>query len=210
MSGVFITFEGTEGCGKSTQIEALSKRLEALDQNVAVYREPGGTEVGETIRSILQAPSNSGKISPITELLLFSACRAELSEQLIKPALTRGDVVICDRFFDSTYVYQGIGRSLNRSYIEQLKNMSVGSLMPNLTFILDLDAKLGLKRAQSRQSGSLDRIESESISFFEQVRQGYLELANNEPDRFCVIDGSLSVDAIEALIWREVQGRFFN
>lgn len=210
MSGLFITFEGTEGCGKSTQIEALSVHLKKSGHNVSIYREPGGTDIGETIRTILQSPSNLGKISPITELLLFTACRAELSDQLIKPALKRGEIVICDRFYDSTYVYQGIGRSLDKSIIEQLKNMAVGPLKPDLTFVLDLDAELGLQRARSRQSGELDRIESESLSFFEQIRQGYLDLAKSEPNRFCVLDASQSIKAIEALIWQEVQGRFFK
>lgn len=210
MSGLFITFEGTEGCGKSTQIEALSVHLKKSGHNVSIYREPGGTDIGETIRTILQSPSNFGKISPITELLLFTACRAELSDQLIKPALKRGEIVICDRFYDSTYVYQGIGRSLDKSIIEQLKNMAVGPLKPDLTFVLDLDAELGLQRARSRQSGELDRIESESLSFFEQIRQGYLDLAKSEPNRFCVLDASQSIKAIEALIWQEVQGRFFK
>ena len=210
MSGLFITFEGTEGCGKSTQIESLSVHLKKSGYNVSIYREPGGTAIGETIRTILQSPSNLGKISPITELLLFTACRAELSDQLIKPALKRGEIVICDRFYDSTYVYQGIGRSLDKSIIEQLKNMAVGLLKPDLTFVLDLDAELGLQRARSRQSGELDRIESESLSFFEQIRQGYLDLAKSEPNRFCVLDASQSIKAIEALIWQEVQGRFFK
>lgn len=209
MSGIFITFEGTEGCGKSTQIQSLAKRLKASGKQVEITREPGGTDIGETLRKLLQSPENEGQISPITELLLFSACRAELTEQVIKPAINRGDFVICDRFYDSTFVYQGIGRSLNHSFIKQLKNIAVGTLTPNLTFVLDLDAKAGLDRAHSRQSGSLDRIESESLEFFEQIRDGYLAIAKAEPNRFCVIDASLSIESIEAIIWKEVQERFF-
>lgn len=210
MAGVFITFEGSEGCGKTTQIKSLSNKLKTLGKNVEITREPGGTQIGESIRHLLQDPLNADKITPITELLLFSACRSELSERIIKPALARGDFVVCDRFYDSTYVYQGIGRSLNLSYIEQLKTISVGTLIPDLTIILDLNASTGLERAENRQSGTLDRIEAESLQFFEKIRQGYLDLAKSEPERFFVIDGSLSVQEIESIIWDEVKKRFLN
>ena len=210
MAGVFITFEGSEGCGKTTQIKSLSNKLKTLGKNVEITREPGGTQIGESIRHLLQDPLNTDKITPITELLLFSACRAELSERIIKPALARGDFVVCDRFYDSTYVYQGIGRSLNLSYIEQLKTISVGTLIPDLTIILDLNASTGLERAENRQSGTLDRIEAESLQFFEKIRQGYLDLAKSEPERFFIIDGSLSVQEIESIIWDEVKKRFLN
>lgn len=210
MAGVFITFEGSEGCGKTTQIKSLSDKLKTLGKNVEITREPGGTQIGESIRHLLQDPLNADKITPITELLLFSACRSELSERIIKPALARGDFVVCDRFYDSTYVYQGIGRSLNLSYIEQLKTISVGTLIPDLTIILDLNASTGLERAENRQSGTLDRIEAESLQFFEKIRQGYLDLAKSEPERFFVIDGSLSVEAIESIIWDEIKKRFLN
>ena len=210
MAGVFITFEGSEGCGKTTQIKSLSNKLKTLGKNVEITREPGGTQIGESIRHLLQDPLNTDKITSITELLLFSACRAELSERIIKPALARGDFVVCDRFYDSTYVYQGIGRSLNLSYIEQLKTISVGTLIPDLTIILDLNASTGLERAENRQSGTLDRIEAESLQFFEKIRQGYLDLAKSEPERFFIIDGSLSVQEIESIIWGEVKKRFLN
>ena len=210
MAGVFITFEGSEGCGKTTQIKSLSNKLKTLGKNVEITREPGGTQIGESIRHLLQDPLNADKITPITELLLFSACRSELSERIIKPALARGDFVVCDRFSDSTYVYQGIGRSLNLSYIEQLKTISVGTLIPDLTIILDLNASTGLERAENRQSGTLDRIEAESLQFFEKIRQGYLDLAKSEPERFFIIDGSLSVQEIESIIWDEVKKRFLN
>ena len=210
MAGVFITFEGSEGCGKTTQIKSLSNKLKTLGKNVEITREPGGTQIGESIRHLLQDPFNADKITPITELLLFSACRSELSERIIKPALARGDFVVCDRFSDSTYVYQGIGRSLNLSYIEQLKTISVGTLIPDLTIILDLNASTGLERAENRQSGTLDRIEAESLQFFEKIRQGYLDLAKSEPERFFIIDGSLSVQEIESIIWDEVKKRFLN
>ncbi len=210
MSGQLITFEGSEGCGKTTQITMLAQRLEGMGKKVVITREPGGTLIGEKIRTLLQDPANTGEITPITELLLFSAARAELVEQIIKPALERGEIVICDRFFDSTFVYQGIARSIDLSVIDQLKAIAVGSLKPDLTLLLDLDPEAGIKRAGERQSGTLDRIEAESLEFFKSVRQAYLDLAVSEPDRFTVIDGELSVEAIEAIVGSTVEDKLFN
>ena len=210
MSGQLITFEGSEGCGKTTQIAMLAMRLEAQGKTVRITREPGGTLIGEKIRSLLQDPANTGEISPTTELLLFSAARAELIEQLIKPALERDEVVICDRFYDSTFVYQGIARSIDLEVINQLKAIAVGPFKPDLTLLLDLDAEVGIKRAEERQSGTLDRIEAESLEFFKSVRQAYLNLAKDEPDRFTVINGELSVEAIEAIVWSTVEGKLLN
>ena len=210
MSGQLITFEGSEGCGKTTQIAMLAKRLEAQGKTVRITREPGGTSIGEKIRSLLQDPANAGEISPTTELLLFSAARAELIKQLIKPALERGEIVICDRFYDSTFVYQGIARSIDLEVINQLKTIAVGSLKPNLTILLDLDAEVGIKRAEERQSGTLDRIEAESLEFFKSVRQAYLDLAKHQTDRFTVINGELSVEAIEAIVWSNVERKLLN
>ena len=210
MSGYFITFEGSEGCGKTTQIEALAKALEAQGKTVLITREPGGTLIGEKIRNLLQDPSHKNEISDMTELLLFSASRAELIASRIQPALKRGEIVICDRFYDSTYVYQGLGRAIDMEIVEQLNQITVGTLKPDLTILLDLDAKVGIERAKSRQSGELDRIENESLAFFEAVRNGYLELAKKEPERFKTIDGLLSVDAIKAIIWDTVETKFLS
>lgn len=210
MSGYFITFEGSEGCGKTTQIEALANALEAQGKTVLITREPGGTLIGEKIRNLLQDPSHENAISDLTELLLFSASRAELVASRIQPALDRGDFVICDRFYDSTYVYQGIGRAIDMAIVEQLNRITVGTLKPDLTILLDLEAKIGIERAKSRQSGELDRIENESLAFFEAVRNGYLELAKKEPERFKTIDGLLSVDAIKKIIWETVATQFLN
>ena len=210
MSGYFITFEGSEGCGKTTQIEALAKSLEAKGKTVLITREPGGTLIGEKIRNLLQDPDHENEISDMTELLLFSASRAELIASRIQPALKRGDIVICDRFYDSTYVYQGLGRAIDMDIVEQLNQITVGTLKPDLTILLDLDAKVGIDRAKSRQSGELDRIENESLAFFEAVRNGYLELAKKEPERFKTIDGLLSVDAIKAIIWDTVETKFLS
>ena len=210
MSGYFITFEGSEGCGKTTQIEALAKALEAKGKTVFITREPGGTLIGEKIRNLLQDPSLNNEISDMTELLLFSASRAELIASRIQPALKRGEIVICDRFYDSTYVYQGLGRAIGMDIVEQLNQMTVGTLKPDLTILLDLDARVGIERAKSRQSGNLDRIENESITFFEAVRNGYLELAQKEPERFKTIDGLLSVDAIKEIVWDTVENKFLS
>ena len=210
MSGYFITFEGSEGCGKTTQIEALAKALEAQGKTVLITREPGGTLIGEKIRNLLQDPSHKNEISDMAELLLFSASRAELIASRIQPALKRGEIVICDRFYDSTYVYQGLGRAIDMKIVEQLNQITVGTLKPDLTILLDLDAKVGIERAKSRQSGELDRIENESLVFFEAVRNGYLELAKKEPERFKTIDGLLSVDAIKAIIWDTVETKFLS
>ena len=210
MSGYFITFEGSEGCGKTTQIEALAKALEAQGKTVLITREPGGTLIGEKIRNLLQDPGLKNEISDMAELLLFSASRAELIASRIQPALKRGEIVICDRFYDSTYVYQGLGRAIGMDIVEQLNQITVGTLKPDLTILLDLDAKVGIERAKSRQSGELDRIENESLAFFEAVRNGYLELAKKEPERFKTIDGLLSVDAIKAIIWDTVETKFLS
>lgn len=208
MNGYFITFEGSEGCGKTTQIEALAKALEAQGKTVLITREPGGTLIGEKVRNLLQDPSHKNDISDMTELLLFSASRAELITSRIQPALSRGEIVICDRFYDSTFVYQGLGRAIDMNIVEQLNQITVGTLKPDLTILLDLDAKIGIERAKSRQSGELDRIENESLTFFEAVRNGYLELAKKEPERFKTIDGLLSVDAIKKIIWDTVVDQF--
>ena len=210
MSGYFITFEGSEGCGKTTQIEALAKALEAQGKTVLITREPGGTLIGEKIRNLLQDPGHENEISDMAELLLFSASRAELIASRIQPALKRGEIVICDRFYDSTYVYQGLGRAIDMDIVKQLNQITVGTLKPDLTILLDLDAKVGIDRAKSRQSGELDRIENESLAFFEAVRNGYLDLAKKEPERFKTIDGLLSVDVIKAIIWDTVETKFLS
>ena len=206
----FISFEGGEGVGKTTQSNLLFKSLKSIEEKCIITREPGGTLIGEKIRNLLQDPSHKNEISDMAELLLFSASRAELIASRIQPALKRGEIVICDRFYDSTYVYQGLGRAIGMEIVEQLNQITVGTLKPDLTILLDLDAKVGIERAKSRQSGELDRIENESLVFFEAVRNGYLELAKKEPERFKTIDGLLSVDAIKAIIWDTVETKFLD
>ena len=199
MQGLFISFEGGEGVGKSTQIKALTRRLSAAGHRVLTTREPGGTPLCESIRNLLQ--SDQEVISPEAELLLFTASRAQLCRQIIQPAIKRGEVVLCDRFMDSTSVYQGVARAIPSAQVEQINQFSVGNCKPDLTFLIDLDPHQGLKRVRQRAAGSLDRIEQESLDFFKAVRSGYLELANNEPDRFVILDGQQPIENLEKTIW---------
>lgn len=207
MSGYFITFEGSEGCGKTTQINALAKRLREKGKIVQITREPGGTLIGEKIRNLLQDPTHEDKISALTELLLFSASRSQLITNVIKPALSRGEIVISDRFIDSTLVYQGLGRNIGLKIVQEINKIVVDSIEPNLTILLDIDAEIGIKRAKNRQNGQLDRIEKESLSFFQLIRDGYLNLAKNSHGRIKVIDGLLTMEQIENRIWEIIKNQ---
>jgi dTMP kinase len=202
----FITFEGSEGCGKSTQAQRLAARLEKLAVSFLLTREPGGTPIGESIRELLQFAPQSACMSPETELLLFEASRSQLVHEVIKPALERGTCVISDRFFDSTTVYQGAARKLNRQIVEQLNAFVAGGCVPDITFVLDLDLKTAGSRMQSPRKP--DRMEQESPEFYQRVREGYRELAINEPNRVVLIDGAQSIETIEAIIWETLVSRF--
>lgn len=202
--GFFITFEGIEGSGKSTQMEMLKQYLEARGAVVVALREPGGTLLGEKVRSILL---NSGDepIEPMAELFLYEACRAQLVERVIRPALKGGSTVICDRFTDSTLAYQGYARGINLEAVRQLNCHAAGGLVPDLTLLLDLPAEAGLERAWSRIKGraakpgdSEDRFEKESLLFHRKVRDGYLELAGREPERVRVVDAGREIPVIHA------------
>lgn len=203
MQGLFISFEGGEGVGKSTQIKALTRRLSAIGQQVLTTREPGGTPLCESIRNLLQ--SDQEAISPETELLLFTASRAQLCRQVIQPALERGEIVLCDRFMDSTRVYQGVARAIPSALVDQINQFSVGSCQPDLTFLIDLEPHAGLQRVHQRANGPLDRIEQESIEFFQAVRQGYLALAQQEPERFVILDGQQPIEKLEKTIWEALE-----
>ena len=207
-NGLFITFEGSEGCGKSTQIQRLHAQLEAAGAHTMVVREPGGTAAGEEIRQlVLQHRTDDTPIAPECELLLFAASRAQLVREKIAPTLKSGVHVIADRFYDSTTVYQGFGRGLDLSAIRQINDFAVGGRHPDMTILLDLDPAEGHARAMQRSQGRLDRMESESMEFFEKVRAGYLRLAREEAPRFTVLDGSLPREVIAAEIWSAVQAR---
>ena len=193
MRGRFITIEGGEGAGKSTMMGRLVDWLEQEGHRVIRTREPGGTELAEKLRDILLDRNNISLSGP-AELLLLFAARAQHLDELIRPALARGDWVLCDRFTDATWAYQGGGRGLPRHQIESLETLVHGDLQPDLTLLLDLPVEQGLKRAAER--GQADRFEQESIVFFEQVRDAYLERAAAAPDRFAVIDASGNVEQV--------------
>jgi len=202
MSGLFITFEGIEGCGKSTQATLLAKRLEAEGRKVVVTREPGGTVTGEQIRSIVLDPANTG-IKPVTELLLYAASRAQHVDELIRPALASGAIVVCDRFADSTMAYQGAGRALERGCIQQAHDLATHGTWPDLTILLDLPAEAGLERARAMRE--LDRIEAEPLAFHRAVRNEFLRIAEHDPIRVRTIDAMRSVDDIAGIVWRIVE-----
>ncbi|GLZ89257.1 thymidylate kinase [Metapseudomonas resinovorans] len=195
MSGLFITLEGPEGAGKSTNREYLAERLRSHGIEVVLTREPGGTPLAERIRELLLTPSDEA-MGADTELLLVFAARAQHLQGVIKPALARGAVVLCDRFTDATYAYQGGGRGLSSERIALLENFVQGDLRPDLTLVFDLPVEIGLSRAAAR--GRLDRFEQEQRSFFEAVRQTYLQRAQAASDRYKVVDASLTLAEVQA------------
>ena len=201
---MFISLEGIEGCGKTTQIRLLSDYLENRGLTCVVTREPGGTAIGEKIRSILLDPASKDMV-PVAELLLYMADRAQHIHQLIKPSLAAGKILLCDRYFDATVAYQGFARGLDIRFIFDLYRMLFQGLKPDLTLLLDLPPRIGLARAwqqldSGNRCGTESRFEEEAISFHEKVRNGYLELARLEPTRFKVIDASRQVDAVQSEI----------
>ncbi len=190
---LFITFEGIEGCGKSTQLELLKGLLIKEGLPVTATREPGGTEIGEKIRSIL-LKEEGNKLSPLTELLLYISCRAQLIEEVIRPALKKGDIVLCDRFSDSTVVYQGFGRGLDIKVIEEFNKTVACNIVPDLTFILDCPVEYGLEKAIERigaakgEAAKENRFEMADISFHHKIRAGFLKLATTN-ERYKIIKG---------------------
>ena len=197
MSGLFITLEGPEGAGKSTNREYLAERLRERGIEVVLSREPGGTPLAERIRELLLAPSDEAMDSD-TELLLVFAARAQHLAQVIRPALARDAVVLCDRFTDATYAYQGGGRGLGEARIAELERFVQGELRPDLTLVFDLPVEVGLSRAAAR--GRLDRFEQEERGFFEAVRRTYLQRAAAVPTRYRVLDAAQSLDAVQRAI----------
>jgi dTMP kinase len=202
LKGIFITFEGGEGCGKTTHIEQMVARLRAQGRTVTIAREPGGTDIGEQIRHTLQYSKNSVAMTPETELLLFCASRAQIVREVIRPSVNRGDIVVCDRFLDSTTVYQGVARKLDPEDVASINAFAVDNCLPDMTLLIDLDPRIGMERVRGREL--FDRMENQAIEFYDRVRQGYLELAKREPGRVKVVDGSQSIEAIGEQIWRQV------
>ena len=206
-SGKLISFEGSEGSGKSTQIARLAAHFQKTQREVLTTREPGGTEIGEQIRNIIVHNSKGDEMCAETELLLFTAARAQLVREVIAPAIMRGAIVLSDRFLDSSTVYQGIGRNLAADPVAQINRFAVGNVMPDLTVVIDVPTEVSLARLKQRASDLPDRMERENLDFYTKVREGYLVLARGMPERFLVIDGTKSAESIEKKIWTEVQSR---
>ena len=206
MTGKFITFEGIDGSGKTTQINLLEEKLSQQGISTLILREPGGTKLSEKIREILLDRENIN-LSPLAESLLFIAARTQLMEEKIKPSLERNQFVICDRYTDSTVAYQGYGRGLNVEYLEELNKFATDSIQPDITIILDIDPK---KAAIRMASDMQDRLESTGIDFFLRVREGYYEIARRYPQRCVIIDGSQSESEVFELVLKEVNNKLFK
>lgn len=201
---VFITFEGPEGSGKTTQIKLLAEALEARGRRALATREPGGTRIGNAIRAVLLDSSHT-EMSPRAEALLFNAARAQLVDQVIRPALNDGLVVLCDRYADSTLAYQGYGHDKPLAALETLGKYATDGLSPTLTIYLEIDPKAGLLRKQNGAVEEWNRMEELALAFHQAVHDGYLQLADAEPDRWLVIDASGDADAIAQVIWTRVE-----
>ncbi len=202
---MFITFEGPEGGGKSTQILLLAERLRRQGYGVVLTREPGGTAIGDQIRDVLHDTANTA-MSPTAELLLYSASRAQHVAEVIRPALAAGQVVLCDRFADSSMAYQGFGRGLDRAMLAALTAIATGGLTPDLTLLLDLDVEHGLARRAERGE-EMNRLDLEAVGFHQRVRAGYHALAAAEPARWVSLDADRPVTAVAADVWRVVAER---
>jgi dTMP kinase len=206
--GLFITFEGTEGCGKSTQIELLARQLRKLGHDALALREPGGTPIGEEIRHTLKHSGANTAMTSEAELLLMNASRAQLVREVIRPALAAGRIILCDRFYDSTTAYQGHGRELDLQMIKTIIDIAVGETRPDLTLLLRVSPEVSELRRAVRQSTlpfMRDRIEEADKSFFERVARGYEAIAAAEPERVRVLDGADSVEHVFKKIWELVQ-----
>jgi len=209
VSGYFITFEGIEGCGKTTQAARLKATLEKSGKSVVLTREPGGTAIGTRVRELLLDPTTKG-LAPLAELLLYEADRAQHVTETIRPALDAGKVVLCDRFADASTAYQGAARGLAHATVEELNRIATGGLEPHLTLLLDVPPKVSVERARERAvkaGGRPDRFEREDFPFHEAVRNGYLEIAARCPQRFLRIDANRSVEDVEKDILAMVLSR---
>jgi dTMP kinase len=208
MRGAFITFEGPEGCGKSTQLLRLLERLRGMGKQVRHLREPGGTPIGEEIRHLLQHSSSSSGMTPQTELLLVNASRAQLVREVIRPALERGEIVLCDRFYDSTLAYQGYGRGIDLDLVRQITSFAVGETIPDLTLLLVLPVSISEERVSARNAEGKnlpDRFEKEGRDFFLRVEEGYRRMAASEPLRIKLIDATTSLETVEEQVWEHVR-----
>jgi len=196
---MFITFEGPEGSGKTSQIRSLSEFLTQQGISICCTREPGGTEIGNQIREVLTRMENDA-MHPRTEILLFLAARAQLVEQCIRPELQRGTTVLCDRYADSTLAYQGYGHGVDLDLLRSLLNFATGSLWPDLTILMDIESEKGLGR--KRGAGEWNRLDAYALAFHQRVRQGYLALASRDPERWVIVDASQPFDAVQSQLRR--------
>ena len=206
--GVFITFEGSEGCGKSTQIEILARKLRAVGYRVRTSREPGGTPIGEEIRNTLKHSKDNHAMTAEAELLLMNAARAQLVREIIRPALAAGEIVVCDRFYDSTTAYQGHGRQLDLKMVQSVIDFAVGDTRPDLTLLLTVTPEIAEMRRAIRQSTlpfMRDRIEEADREFFQRVDKGFAAIAAAEPERFRILDASGSIEGVAAHIWEIIR-----
>jgi len=206
--GLFITFEGTEGCGKSTQVSLLAEHLRELGHRVRTLREPGGTPIGEEIRHTLQYSRDNDAMTAEAELLLMNASRAQIVREVIRPALAKGEIILCDRFYDSTSAYQGYGRQLDLKMVKAIIDVAVGDTRPDLTLLLQVPPEVSAERLLARQATMpfvRDRIEEADRSFFERVAAGYEAIAETEPNRVRKIDASGTIEVISAAIWKLVE-----
>jgi len=204
---VFVTFEGPDGSGKTTQIKLLAGHLQALGHDVLVTREPGGTSIGDQIRVVLHDVKNV-EMACETEFLLYSASRAQLVRQVVKPHLMRGGVVLCDRFADSSMAYQGYGRELDLAAVRLITQFATEGLVPDLTVYLDLPVEVGIERKQvahAAQAGEWNRLDQQSMDFHRRVRRGYLQMAQADPGRWLVIDAAQSIDDTQAVIRKRLE-----
>ena len=209
---LFVTFEGPEGSGKTTQIALLSKYLEEKSYPVLATREPGGTSIGDQIRAILLDPQNT-EMLPASEALLFSAARAQIVNQVIRPHLAQGDIVLCDRYADSTLAYQGYGHGLKLEMLHTITALATEGLKPDLTIYLDIDIEEGLRRKLAAHKASREewnRLDRQETAFHCRVREGYLQMAASEPDRWLVIDATQPVESIQASIRAGVEAKLLG
>ena len=210
MTGIFISFEGTEGGGKSTQIQLLAERLKKMGRAVRVLREPGGTSIGEEIRHTLKHSEANHAMTSEAELLLMNASRAQLVREVIRPALAAGEIVLCDRFYDSTTAYQGYGRQLDLAKVREIVDIAVGPTRPDLTLLLEVSIEISEARRRARQATGnsagvpRDRMEEAGRAFFERVQLGFQAIAAAEPRRVQVLDASQPIEAVRARIWEAV------
>lgn len=206
--GLLISFEGTEGCGKSTQINLLAESLRALDRTVRLVREPGGTPIGEEIRYTLKHSAKNHAMTSEAELLLMNASRAQLVREIIRPALEVGEIILCDRYYDSTIAYQGYGRQLDLRLVEAVIDFAVGETRPDLTLLLQVPPEVSAARLASRQATLpfiRDRIEEADQAFFNRVSEGYKALALAHPQRIQTVDASADVETVSNIIWSRIE-----